>query len=254
MILHYEIHKNQNSERTPIVFIHGLFGSLSNLGMLARAFLDTHTVVQLDVRNHGKSGHSSEMNYDLMAKDVIETLDELGLTEVSLIGHSMGGKIAMHTAYLAPSRVAHLVVLDIAPFAYQQNHHDQIFKALLAVEQAEIQTRQQAIELMKAFISEDMVIQFLLKSFSKGKWLFNIQALYAHYADILSWQEQTAWSKPTVFLRGTASPYIAKSEYVDAISRQFPNAKIVDIEGAGHWLHAEKTVEVLEQLQHYLNS
>ena len=254
MILNYDIHKNQNSQKFPIVFIHGLFGSLSNLSMLAREFLDTHTVVQLDVRNHGKSAQSSEMNYDFMAQDVIETLDELGLSHVSLIGHSMGGKIAMRVANLAPDRIQHLAVLDIAPFAYQQNHHDQIFKALFAVEQAAIQTRQQAIEIMKQYLSEEMVIQFLLKSFSKGQWLFNVQALYDHYVDIIGWNMQSEWQEPALFLRGTASPYIGQPEYVDAIYQQFPYAKIVDIDDAGHWLHAEKTAEVLEQLQHYLNA
>ncbi|WP_374666157.1 alpha/beta fold hydrolase [Acinetobacter sp.] len=252
MILHYDFQQNTDSIKTPIVFIHGLFGSLSNLGMLARAFAKTHSVLQLDVRNHGKSGHSPEMNYQLMAQDVVETLDHLGLQHVSLVGHSMGGKIAMRIADLAPERIEHLAVLDVAPYAYQQNHHDQIFKALLAVEQADIQTRQQAIDIMKPFISEDMVIQFLLKSFSKGKWLFNVSALYAHYPDILSWQEQAPWNKPALFLRGTASPYIAKTEYLDALMRQFPQAEIQDISGAGHWLHAEKTTEVLAQLQGYL--
>lgn len=254
MILHYELQKNQTSEKTPIVFIHGLFGSLSNLGMLAREFTDTHTVIQVDVRNHGKSAHTSAMNYALMAQDIIETIDEIGLPQVSLVGHSMGGKIAMRTADLISDRIEHLAVLDVAPVAYQNNHHDQIFKALFAVEQADIQTRQQAIEIMKQYLSEEMVIQFLLKSFSKGQWLFNVKALHEHYADILTWDTQAAWQKPALFLRGTASPYIGKPEYLDAIHQQFPHAKIIDIDGAGHWLHAEKTAAVLEQLQYYFNS
>jgi esterase len=252
MILNYELHQHSQSQETPVIFIHGLFGSLSNLGMLARAFMQTHTVVQLDVRNHGKSEHSDEMNYDLMAQDVLDTLNEIGLEKVSLVGHSMGGKIAMRIAGLAPERVAHLAVLDMAPVAYQQNHHDQIFKALLAVDQAQIETRQQAIDIMKQYISEDMVIQFLLKSFSKGKWLFNVHALNAHYPDILGWAEQPANSQEALFLRGTASPYIAKPEYVETLKRQFPNAELKAVEGAGHWLHAEKTAEVVTLLQQYL--
>ena len=256
MILNYEIQQNGNSVHAPIVFIHGLFGSLSNLGMLARAFMDTHTVVQLDVRNHGKSAHTPEMNYDLMAQDVIETLDHLGLQQASLVGHSMGGKIAMRTASLVPERIAHLAVLDIAPYAYQQNHHDQIFKALFAVAQANVQSRQQAVDLMKQYLSEEMVIQFLLKSFAKGQWLFNVQALYEHYSEILGWTAQPApaWEKPALFLRGTASPYISKPEHYEAIQQQFPQAEICGIEGAGHWLHAEQPAAVLQQLQLYLKS
>lgn len=254
MILNYEIQQNGNSVHAPIVFIHGLFGSLSNLGMLARAFMDTHTVVQLDVRNHGKSAHASEMNYSLMAQDVIETMDHLRLQQASLVGHSMGGKIAMRTASLVPERIAHLAVLDIAPYAYQQNHHDQIFKALFAVAEANVQSRQQAVDIMKQYLSEEMVIQFLLKSFAKGQWLFNVTALYEHYSEILGWAAQPAWEKPALFLRGTASPYVSKPEHYEAIQQQFPQAEICGIEGAGHWLHAEQPAVVLQQLQLYLKS
>ena len=254
MILNYELHRNSTSQQTPIVFIHGLFGSLSNLGMLARAFMQTHTVIQFDVRNHGKSAHSNEMNYDLMAQDVLDTLNEIGLEKVSLAGHSMGGKIAMRMAGLAPERIEQLAILDMAPVAYQQNHHDQIFKALLAVDHAQIETRQQAIDIMKQYVSEEMVIQFLLKSFSKGKWLFNVHALNAHYPDILGWAEQPVSPQAALFLRGTASPYLAKPEYLDAMTRQFPDAELKAVEGAGHWLHAEKTAEVLELLQQYFSA
>ena len=253
MILHYEQHQ-MATEQPVLVFIHGLFGSLSNLGMLARAFYETHHVIQIDVRNHGKSSHCAEMNYDAMAQDLIDTLAHLNIEDFSVIAHSMGGKIAMTLAHQVQQRLKQLIILDMSPFAYQKNHHDQIFKALFAVEQATIQTRQQAIEVMKQYLSEEMVIQFLLKSFSKGQWLFNVQALYDHYVDIIGWDMQSEWQEPTLFLRGTASPYIGQPEYVDAIYQQFPYAKIVDIDGAGHWLHAEKKAEVLEQLQHYLNA
>ena len=254
MILNYQIQKaEQPSNLEPIVLIHGLFGSLSNLGMLARAF-DQRTVIQLDVRNHGLSEHSAQMNYDLMAQDVLDTLDELNISKFSLIGHSMGGKISMKVAEKAENRVVRLIVLDITPFAYQENHHEQIFKALFAVQEAAPQSRLQATEIMKQFVREDMVIQFLLKSFTQGKWRFNLNAIFAHYSEILSWNEISPYTNPVLFLRGGVSPYIHKPEHFEAIQQQFPNAEVKEILNAGHWLHAEKTDEVLLEIQNFLKA
>lgn len=254
MILNYQIQQaEQPSNLEPIVLIHGLFGSLSNLGMLARAF-DQRTVIQLDVRNHGLSEHSAQMNYDLMAQDVLDTLDELNISKFSLIGHSMGGKISMKVAEKAENRVVRLIVLDITPFAYQENHHEQIFKALFAVQEAAPQSRVQATEIMKQFVREDMVIQFLLKSFTQGKWRFNLNAIFAHYSEILSWNEINPYTSPVLFLRGGVSPYMHKPEHFEAIQQQFPNAEVKEILNAGHWLHAEKTDEVLLEIQNFLKA
>lgn len=254
MILNYQIQQaEQPSNLEPIVLIHGLFGSLSNLGMLARAF-DQRTIIQLDVRNHGLSEHSEQMNYDLMAQDVLDTLDELNIQKFSLIGHSMGGKISMKVAEKAENRVVRLIVLDITPFAYQENHHEQIFKALFAVQEAAPKSRLQATEIMKQFVREDMVIQFLLKSFTQGKWRFNLNAIFAHYSEILSWNEISPYTNPVLFLRGGVSPYIHKPEHFEAIQQQFPNAEVKEILNAGHWLHAEKTDEVLLEIQNFLKA
>lgn len=254
MNLNYQIQQaEQPSNLEPIVLIHGLFGSLSNLGMLARAF-DQRTVIQLDVRNHGLSEHSAQMNYDLMAQDVLDTLDELNIQKFSLIGHSMGGKISMKVAEKAENRVVRLIVLDITPFAYQENHHEQIFKALFAVQDAAPQSRVQATEIMKQFVREDVVIQFLLKSFTQGKWRFNLNAIFAHYTEILSWNEISPYINPVLFLRGGVSPYIHKPEHFEAIQQQFPNAEVKEILNAGHWLHAEKTDEVLLEIQNFLKA
>lgn len=254
MILNYQLQQTeQPSDLEPIVLIHGLFGSLSNLGMLARAF-DQRTVIQLDVRNHGLSEHSEQMNYDLMAQDVLDTLNELNIQKFSLIGHSMGGKISMKVAEKAENRVVRLIVLDITPFAYQENHHEQIFKALFAVQEAAPQSRLQATEIMKQFVREDVVIQFLLKSFTQGKWRFNLNAIFAHYSEILSWNEISPYTSPVLFLRGGVSPYIHKPEHFEAIQQQFPNAEVKEILNAGHWLHAEKTNEVLLEIQNFLKA
>ena len=254
MILNYQIHLNEAAtEKTPLVFIHGLFGSLSNLGMLARAYYESHSVIQIDVRNHGHSAHSPEMNYPVMAVDILETLNALNIQKFSVIGHSMGGKIAMQLANSAGERLEQLVVLDMTPFAYKESHHDQIFKALSTVQNAQIESRQQAMQIMREYLHEEMVIQFLMKSFNKGQWLFNVEALFNHYPDIINWDMIQPWQKEALFIRGGKSAYISKDEHFAAIQQQFPHTKIVVLEDAGHWLHAEKTQQVLDEMNEYLN-
>ena len=125
MLLNFQHQKAlEEHNNTPFVLIHGLFGSLSNLGVIARAFNNTHDVIQVDVRNHGHSTHSPEMNYELMANDILETMDHLNISKFSAIGHSMGGKIAMKLTEVASQQLEQLVILDMAPFSYQENHHE----------------------------------------------------------------------------------------------------------------------------------
>lgn len=253
MILNYQITSHDDSALVPIVFIHGLFGSLSNLGMLARHFSSQRTVIQLDLRNHGLSGHSDEHDYHLMSKDVLETLNSLNITKFVVVGHSMGGKVAMKLADIACDRVEQLVVLDITPIPYHENHHAEIFEALFAVERANLSSRLEATKIMREYLNEEMVIQFLLKSFNKGKWLFNVQALFNHYQDILFWEDLAPLDTPALFLRGGNSFYISKPEHFAVINEQFSQAKIECIENTGHWLHGEKPDEVIKYIQAFLN-
>lgn len=255
MQLNAEVHRAINSEHAPtLVLLHGLFGSLSNLGMLARAFQEHFNIVQIDLRNHGKSAHTDTMNYIDMAQDILETLNALNIDRFSVIGHSMGGKVAMKLTELAGDRLEKLVVLDMSPFAYQQNHHDQVFAALLAVQEAQPKSRKEATEIMKQTVHEDGVIMFLLKSWNQNNgWLFNVNALKQSYSTILHWENIPTWSKSTLFIKGEKSDYISKSEHYDAISQQFSHAKIETIENTGHWLHAEKTEEVINKIKQYLN-
>ncbi|MFW2172530.1 alpha/beta fold hydrolase [Acinetobacter guillouiae] len=255
MLLNYQYDQAQDShgtQKATLVLIHGLFGSLSNLGIIAREFQGKFNLLQIDVRNHGHSAHSDEMNYQLMAQDVLQTLDHLNIEKFIAIGHSMGGKIAMKLADLAQDRMQKMIVLDMTPFAYQENHHDQIFKALFAVENAQIESRKEATEIMRQYLKEEMVIQFLLKSFSKGKWLFNVQALFNHYADILSWENQQVNPIPALFIKGGNSPYISKAEHFSAIETQFNHSQVKVIEQVGHWLHAEKPAVVNQMISGFI--
>lgn len=252
MILNSRLLSAQNSENNlPVLLIHGLFGSLDNLGILARDLQATHPILQIDVRNHGLSPHSEQMDYPSLAMDVLDTLNHHHLQQVIVIGHSMGGKIAMKLCALAPQRVKQLIVIDIAPVNYPTRRHDEIFSALFAVQRAAVHERHAAATIMRATLSEPMVIQFLLKSFHQGTWRFNLDALWHNYSLISGWETLPSWSGPCLFIRGKDSAYL-DDQYRDALLAQFPNARAHIVSGAGHWVHAEKPVAVLQAVQRFL--
>ncbi|MEE9651053.1 esterase [Enterobacter soli] len=240
---------NNNS---PIVLVHGLFGSLDNLGVLARDLVTDHDILQVDMRNHGLSGRSPEMTYAAMAQDLLDTLDANHLEQVTLIGHSMGGKAVMALTALAPERISGLVVIDVAPVDYDVRRHDEIFAAINAVTDAGVSTRQQAAAIMREHLNEEGVVQFLLKSFVDGQWRFNVPVLWDQYSEIVGWQPVPAWQHPTLFVRGGNSPYVTEA-CRDELIRQFPEARAHVIAGAGHWVHAEKPEAVLRAIRRYLS-
>lgn len=252
MLLNHELSLSSNSQEVPLVLLHGLFGSLSNLGMLARAFIGTRTVLQVDLRNHGKSSHSSEFNYDVMARDVLETLDHLKIDKFSVIGHSMGGKIALKLPSLAQGRVEKAIILDMSPRRNESGLHTEIFSALLEVQAKKLSSRSEAAELMRKYMTDESVIQFLLKSYNKGSWLFNVEILNKCYGSVLDWEIQQANPVDILFLKGDSSSYISRPVDYLAIEQQFPHARIETVQGAGHWLHAEKTEEVITRIKNHL--
>ncbi len=236
-----------------IVLLHGLFGNLDNLGVIARDLQHDFQTLQVDLRNHGLSPHSSDINYRLMAEDLLSLFDELALNDITVVGHSMGGKVAMMLTELAAERIARLVIIDMAPVAYPERHHDDVFAALNAVTESKVTQRTQAAEIMRKSGLHEGVISFLLKSFNEGEWRFNVLALQQHYSDIIGWHEVSEWNKPVMFIRGELSPYIQDS-YRQAIARQFPQARAYVAAGCGHWVHAEKPQQVIRVIRKMLPS
>jgi esterase len=227
-----------------VILIHGLFGSLDNLGLLARPLSEQFRVISLDLRNHGASFHSDEMTYPQQAADVLALLDHLGLDQVAIVGHSMGGKVAMQLAKLAPARIRKLVVADIAPVAYPHARHRNVFAGLNATLANPPQSRSEAEALLAQHIEIPGVRQFLLKSLARSEsgwgWRFNVPALERNYANIMGWpDDQTRFEGPTLFIKGGDSDYVLP-EYTDTVMAQFPAANARVIAGTGHWLHAEK--------------
>lgn len=251
--LHYQFQKNENATKT-LLFLHGLFGDLNNLGVIARAFTDDYSILRVDLRNHGQSFHSDEMNYALMAEDLVNVLEQLQIENVIAVGHSMGGKTAMALAAVKPKLVEKLVVIDIAPVAYQGNRHESIFAGLLAVKAARPQNRQQAkIEIAKG-IRDEGVQQFMLKSFdpkSPDSFKFNLSGLQQNYHNLMDWQPVKA-DIPTLFIKGDLSDYLQTKD-TETVLRQFPNAKLFVVSHADHWVHAEKPETVVRAIQKFLS-
>ncbi|MGI1965518.1 esterase [Citrobacter freundii] len=237
---------------SPIVLVHGLFGSLDNLGILARDLVTDHDIIQVDMRNHGLSPRSPEMNYPAMAQDLLDTLDDRQIEKAIFIGHSMGGKAIMALTALAPERVERLVAIDIAPVDYHVRRHDEIFAAINAVTDAQASSRQQAASVMRQHLQEEGVIQFLLKSFVDGEWRFNVPVLWDQYPHIVGWETIPAWEHPALFIPGGNSPYVTEA-YREQLLAQFPQARAHVIAGAGHWVHAEKPEAVLRAIRRYLS-
>lgn len=226
-----------------ILLLHGLFGDGANLGQLAKSLTEQFTVHSLDLRNHGRSPHTRHMNYSLMASDVVAYMDEHQITSAALIGHSMGGKVAMSVALSFPSRVTALIVADIAPVAYPP-HHVKIFEGLRQLDTKALPNRKAADESMSAYIADASTRQFILKSLIKSetgfKWRINVDAIIENYTAILDVPAgQGPFDGATLFVNGGDSDYV-QAKHRSQIVKLFPQAQSKTIMGASHWLHAEK--------------
>lgn len=247
LIPHQEVPMQLNFRRQgqgqTVIVIHGLFGSLDNLNGLSKALAEHYDVIAIDLRNHGLSPHSEQMNYQNMAEDILALIAQLELENPILVGHSMGGKVAMMTAGLAPHLIGGIVVADMAPVAYTKARHNEVFAGLKAVAEAGCDDRKAADAVLSQHVQIMGVRQFLLKSFvpnSPTTWRFNVTALLEHYSDIMNWPGlKEPYMGPVLFIKGAESDYLIP-EYQAEVVRQFPNAKAKVIPGTGHWLHAEK--------------
>lgn len=236
----------------PIIFMHGVFGSLTNLSMLARDLMQNYQTIQVDLRNHGLSPWSDEMNFQVMAQDIAELCHDLHLNDVIMIGHSMGGKVALQLIQVIPELITQTVAIDIAPVKYIDLPNNHVLDALNQCISQNITDKNKIINVMQNKGIDEATIQFLLKSFKQEHWLFNVEVINKQYHHLCDWQTISPWLKPTLFIRGAKSNYVAKAYYTK-IFKQFPNATIETVIDAGHNVHAEKTAQVLQILHNWLN-
>lgn len=227
----------------PLIILHGLFGTSDNWQTLGRRWAEHYTVFMLDQRNHGRSSHLPVHDYPSLAADVHTFMEQQGIYQTHLLGHSMGGKTAMEFALEFPDQVDKLIVVDIAPKTYEGGH-DRIFEALAAIHLDQLQTRQEAEQILRRYIPEDGIIQFLLKNLSRTReghfeWKMNLPVLREWYPAILAAPTATGYfTGDTLFVRGAHSDYILDSDLPE-IRRYFPNFRLETVPEAGHWVHAE---------------
>ncbi|MCO6524332.1 MAG: alpha/beta fold hydrolase [Candidatus Schmidhempelia sp.] len=248
MQLNYQI----EGEGDPIILLHGLFGSLSNLGVLTRHLRNHYQTIAVDLRNHGLSPWSADMNYQLMANDINDLIHKLKLQQVTVIGHSMGGKTSMQLVSRFPKAIKQVIVLDIAPINYPLDFHKDVFMALNASIKSGMTDNKQIMSIMQHYITQP-VAQFLLKSFKHGSWLFNYTAIQKNYTYLADWQTIETCVKPIYFLKGSRSHYIKPLDHKNILA-QFPLAKIFTIEGSGHNVHVEQPQQVLTIIDNILSS
>ena len=237
-----KLHFKKIGDGQPLLIIHGLFGSSDNWGTLGKKFAENHTVYLIDQRNHGHSNHDEIMNYEAMAEDLMELINDENIKDPILLGHSMGGKTAMTFTQKFPSVLSKLIVADIGVKGYPM-HHEHIIEGLNNIDLNVVKSRGEATKILANYVKEFGIQQFLLKNlFWKEKgilaWRMNIPVIVKNMSSILGEVPNLASQTTTLFLRGEKSNYILEDDF-DNISDVFPNSTFETIYNAGHWLHAE---------------
>jgi pimeloyl-ACP methyl ester carboxylesterase len=240
----------------PLIILHGLLGSLDNWIPLASTLAVDFSVFALDLRNHGRSPHADEFDYEVMAADVAEFIRDHDLGRVHLLGHSMGGKTAMRFAQLHPAAVARLVVADISPRAYPPRH-DALLDALLMLDLKSFQRRNEIDVALAASVPEKPLRQFLLKNLGRDAtgafhWKPNLRAIRENYPRLnAALPVAPRFDGPTLFVRGGDSDYVTEGDFADA-SGTFPQSELRTIAGAGHWVHADAPADFARIVRDFL--
>lgn len=254
MILHARI----EGQGKPLLILHGFLGMSDNWKSLASQFAGQgHQVHALDLRNHGKSFHSSVFNYEVMVEDVKQYCEAHELQSIDLLGHSMGGKTAMLFASTYPDLVSKLIVADIAP-KYYAPHHQIILEGLSAIDFTKKPSRSEVESELANYITDFGTRQFLLKSLywknpDQLAFRFNLAAFIKNIETIgTALPFDAMFSNPTLFLRGDKSDYILDADF-ETIYHHFPTANIATIKNSGHWLHAENPIDFYTLVLLFLN-
>jgi esterase len=251
-----QLHFQTFGQGEPLILLHGLLGSLENWHSASLKLARHFQVFAVDQRNHGRSPHSPEMDYPLMAEDVYEFLRSQNLAHAHVLGHSMGGKTAMQLALLHPEAVDKLVVADIAPRAYS-SHHGKLLEGLLALNLARFETRQQMEAALAPSIPDLATRQFLLKNLGHAPgvgyhWKIGLREIHSNYARLsAALADGHPFEGPTLFVRGERSDYLW-AEDLPELRRLFPRTQLKVIPRAGHLVHTENAPAFLQTVIEFL--
>ena len=237
--------KKYGDKGQDLIVIHGLFGMSDNWSTLGRKFSKHFKVHLIDLRNHGRSPHSTEFNYDVMCEDLIEYIEDYNLKKPLVIGHSLGGKVAMKLAFTHAEILEKLLIADISPRRYNTNFHENLLKILYRLPLEDFDRREDIEEILAETFENRGMRLFLMKNlfrneYNKFAWRFNIDVLLEKVSNIQEAEFiNSKCNVPTLFIRGGDSNYVTSEDEI-IIKKHFTNFSISTIEGAGHWLHAEK--------------
>lgn len=248
----------QLGESGPVVVcLHGLYGSGRNWQSIARDLARDYQVYLLDLRNHGLSFHSECWDYSAMARDVHELMQSLGIQSFALIGHSMGGKVAMQYALDYGQHLTHLMIVDIAPKVYASEYHHSLLQALAEIDLESMESREAVSQNLSSKIPQKDIRDFLLSNLRQQKqeqqapaswyWQFNLPVIQAQLANItgnISASQTGFQDCPVLFLAGADSDYILPED-IELIHQYFPEAQCRWIENAGHWVHVDQAQVVI---------
>jgi esterase len=245
-----ELFYREMGKGKPIIILHGLFGTSDNWQILARKLGEKYHVYTVDLRNHGQSFHSEDFDIQWMARDVAGFIDFYKIKEPVIIGHSMGGKIAMKVAIMFPDSIEKFISVDIGPQSYPVRH-EKIIEALNSVDIENVKTRKEVEQALMQSIPDWGIRQFLMKNLKRLNeggftWKMNLPVISRKIENIgEAIGNGNVITKPGLFVRGSESDYILDEDWSE-IEKQFPNSKLITIEGAAHWIHVDKPKELLD--------
>ena len=244
---------------TPLIMVHGLFGSSVNWRGIARQLADRFHIYALDLRNHGKSPHMETMRYADMALDLARFMDSAGLEKAHILGHSMGGKAAMVAALIYPARFDRMMVLDIAPVSYTHTYDDMI-DAMLSVDLSSCSARADVEAVLRETIPDDgtrlFIMQNVVAQEGELSWRLNLPVIKEYMSDIIGFPSSEMQGKqfegPVQMIYGENSDYV-KASAGPVVRDYFPNSGFQSIENAGHWLHVDQPEALIEMLREFLS-
>ncbi len=249
----------QMGEGQPVIILHGIFGISDNWVTIGRRIAEEFEVFILDQRNHGQSPHSSTFNYYALVDDLFEFIEDHQLINPIIIGHSMGGKVAMNFALDNPAKVDKLIVVDISTRHYAaRQEHMEIVRSMLSVNFDHVTSRNEVEEIISASVKSPRIRMYIMKNLYRiGKnrlsWRLNVKDIYENIEDVFEGiNSPYTFEKPSLFIKGGNSDYII-DEDIDPILKNFPLAQFKTIEGASHWVHADKPDELCAYFSEFLN-
>ena len=247
---------NSTNNNPPLFILHGLLGSMDNWRSQAKRLEQSRTVITVDLRNHGRSPHLKDMSYQQMGLDILAIMEYEKLETIDLLGHSMGGKVAMWLALHYPRRIATLIVVDIAPKTYPL-WHQKVLIAMLKAPLLTFQSREQVEHYLSQFIEDDSERSFISKNLQKRtnrgyKWRCNLKQIVTSYLKIAAFPVPTSvFSNQSYFIRGENSSYILPNDHA-LIKRLFTQSEIHTIKNSSHLPHTEQADDFYQLLESFL--